>query len=252
MSCYNKKFTTKEVKEYENVKSILFTKFKLNTANNIYLILNKINKHKHSLGNYVECGTFKGSTLLSVAQFCKQNDINTKLVGVDTFGGFPNKNSHNPLDLPEYFKTLFKNQKITESHFNKAKLRTNNFTNISHLESEYFLNIEEVFTNCSKYKNIELIKGTFEDVTPTYSEPISILHLDGDLYSGYLTCLNNLYDNVIPGGCIIFDEYYSHKYPGARVAVDEFFLGKESEGHFEKYITPEGHERWCFEKLTNN
>ena len=66
-----------------------------------------------------------------------------------------------------------------------------------------------------------------------------------------MTCLTNLYDNVIPGGCIIFDEYYSYKYPGARVAVDEFFSEKENEGHFEKYITPEGYERWCFEKIIN-
>ena len=248
MDCHYKKFTTQEVKEYENIKSILSTKFTLNPISNIYLILNKINKHRHLLGNYVECGTFRGSTLLSAAQFCEQNNINTKLVGIDTFGGFPNKDFYNPLDLPEYFETLFKDQKITESHFNKAKLRTNNFTSTSHLESNYFLNVEEVFANCNKYKNIELIRGTFEDITPIYNEPISVLHLDGDLYDSYITCLTNLYNNIIPGGCVIFDEYYSHKYPGARVAVDEFFLGKENEGHFEKYITSEGHERWCFEK----
>ena len=58
--------------------------------------------------------------------------------------------------------------------------------------------------------------------------------------------LDNLYDNVISGGAVIFDEYYSHKYPGARVAVNEFFLDKK--GHFEKYLTDEGHERWCFIK----
>ena len=66
------------------------------------------------------------------------------------------------------------------------------------------------------------------------------------LYKSYLTCLDNLYDNVISGGAVIFDEYYSHKYPGARVAVNEFFLDKK--GHFEKYLTDEGHERWCFIK----
>ena len=62
----------------------------------------------------------------------------------------------------------------------------------------------------------------------------------------YKECLNLLYDKVISGGSIIFDEYYSHKYPGARIAIDEFFKGKT--GHFEKYITPEGFERWCFVK----
>ena len=251
MSYQYKKFTLQEVKEYESIKLTLSTKFNLNVINNIYLILNKINKHKNSLGNYVECGTFRGSTLLSAAQYCEQNGIGTKLVGIDTFGGFPYTGPHNPLDLPEYFIHLFKSQKITQDHFEKAKVRTNNFTNLAHLKSEYFLDTKQIFSNCSVFKNINLIKGTFEKVTPTYNEPISVLHLDGDLYDSYMTCLTNLYDNVIPGGCIIFDEYYSYKYPGARVAVDEFFSEKENEGHFEKYITPEGYERWCFEKIIN-
>ena len=58
--------------------------------------------------------------------------------------------------------------------------------------------------------------------------------------------LNLLYKNVIKGGCVIFDEYYSYKYPGAKIAVDEFFVGKQ--GYFEKYVTSEGFERWCFIK----
>ena len=55
-----------------------------------------------------------------------------------------------------------------------------------------------------------------------------------------------LYKNIVSGGSVIFDEYYSHKYPGARIAVNEFFENKK--GYFEKYITPEGFERWCFIK----
>jgi hypothetical protein len=251
MKVNHKQFSPTEISQYENVKNTIWEKFKLNTVNNVYLILNKINKHKNSLGDFVECGTFKGSTLLTAAQFCKENNISKKLVGIDTFGGFPYKGSNNPFDLPEFFEVLFKNQKISQTHFNQAKLRTDNFTNLSHLNSEYFLDTEEVFANCKSYKNIELIVGTFESITPTYDKPISILHLDGDLYGSYTTCLNNLYNNIIPGGCIIFDEYYSHKYPGARVAVDEFFADKENEGYFEKYITSEGHERWCFEKNVN-
>ena len=66
------------------------------------------------------------------------------------------------------------------------------------------------------------------------------------MYESYLECLNKLYENIVVGGSIIFDEYYSHKYPGARIAVNEFFENKE--GYFEKYITPDGFERWCFIK----
>ena len=78
---------------------------------------------------------------------------------------------------------------------------------------------------------------------------MNLLHLDCDLYESYLTCLNNLYKNVVNKGVIVFDEYYSHKYPGARIAIDEFFEDKK--GTFEYYVTSEGHERWCFIKEEN-
>ena len=100
------------------------------------------------------------------------------------------------------FPILLFDDSITEDHYNKAKLRTDNFKNISHLENEYFLNVDEVFNNCNKFNNVSLIKGTFEEITPNFKNKISILHLDGDLYESYLTCLDNLYDNVVEGGTL--------------------------------------------------
>ena len=93
------------------------------------------------------------------------------------------------------------------------------------------------------------MKGKFKDKLINFNKKINILHIDCDLYDSYLECLNNLYKNLVGGGVVIFDEYYSHKYPGARLAVNEFFLDKK--GFFEKYITPDGFERWCFVKGKN-
>ena len=73
------------------------------------------------------------------------------------------------------------------------------------------------------------------------------MHLDCDLYQSYLDVLNGLYKNVKQGGSIIFDEYYSLKYPGARIAVNEFFYNQPVD-RFEKYITQESFERWCVVK----
>ena len=53
--------------------------------------------------------------------------------------------------------------------------------------------------------------------------------------------LNQLYDIVIPNGVIIFDEYYSHKYPGALKAVIDFFSDKD--GKLEYCVTSEGFDR---------
>ena len=118
-----------------------------------------------------------------------------------------------------------------------------------HLKSNYFEDVNDVFEKAKKFQNVELIKGSFSDTTPNFDKKICLLHLDCDLYESYLTCLNNLYKNVVNKGVIVFDEYYSHKYPGARIAIDEFFEDKK--GTFEYYVTSEGHERSCFIKEEN-
>jgi|TARA_R110000787_G_scaffold283522_1_gene396446 hypothetical protein len=248
MKIKEKIFTKEHLEECEYIKQQARDKFNLTPVNNICLILLKLKELNERKGHYVECGTYRGNTLIPSALYAEYHGYfqNQKLIGVDTFKGFPSTTQHDPRDLPTYFKTLRSQNQITEDHFKKSKLRTENFQNVSHLENTYFLDTQEVFNNCSKFKNISLLQGTFDSILPNFKEKISILHLDGDLYKSYLTCLENLYDNVIDGGVVIFDEYYSHKYPGARVAVNEFFLDKN--GHFEKYLTIEGHERWCFIK----
>ena len=246
-----KEFTQTHLDDCSDIKKLAKEKFNLSPVNNICLILQKLKVLSNTDGDYVECGTYRGNTLLPAALYSSSKGYfqKKKLIGVDTFEGFPLTDKHDFRDIPNYFTVLRSKNLISEEHFNKAKIRTNNFNDLSHLENEYFLDTKEVFENCSKFNNIELLKGTFESVLPTFNKKISVLHLDGDLYHSYLTCLNNLYDNVINEGAIIFDEYYSCKYPGARVAVDEFFENKK--GYFEQYITEEGHERWCFIKQEN-
>jgi hypothetical protein len=36
-----------------------------------------------------------------------------------------------------------------------------------------------------------------------------------------------LWSNTIKGGIFYLDEYYSLKFPGAKIAVDEFLVGKK-------------------------
>tara|TARA_B100001094_G_scaffold101258_1_gene97406 strand:+ start:196 stop:942 length:747 start_codon:yes stop_codon:yes gene_type:complete len=215
-------------------------------VNNSYLIFQKLIENKNTIGKYVECGVFMGGTLMSAVNFTKENDINFNFVGVDTFDGFPSVLEHNKNDLPQKFIDLYNDKLISEEHFEKAKIRTDNFSNIAHLEPPYFKNnFSHLFTFC-EINNVSLLKGKFEDTLDKLDEDINILHIDCDLYDSYLECLNKLYKKIVSGGSIIFDEYYSHKYPGARIAVNEFFTDKE--GYFEKYITPGGFERWCFNK----
>jgi len=44
--------------------------------------------------------------------------------------------------------------------------------------------------------------------------PLRLLHLDLDLYSGYKSALERLYEYVVDSGVIRFDEYGELKWPG--------------------------------------
>ena len=62
--------------------------------------------------------------------------------------------------------------------------------------------------------------------TRDQNKKIFFLHLDVDLYSSYKICLEKLWNNVIKGGIVCFDEYSDPKWPGAKEAVDEFLKKK--------------------------
>lgn len=67
--------------------------------------------------------------------------------------------------------------------------------------------------------NVTLIKGWFDETLPTFlrdrpQTPLSLLHVDCDLYSSTKTILANLQNRIVPGTLIVFDEYWN--YPGWR------------------------------------
>lgn len=71
--------------------------------------------------------------------------------------------------------------------------------------------------------NVELMVGLFEDTLAAFCEhnkgrPVSLLHIDCDLYSSTQTIFKFLREKIIPGTIIVFDEYIN--YPGWQ--QDEF------------------------------
>ena len=71
---------------------------------------------------------------------------------------------------------------------------------------------------------VTFVPGRLQDSLPAYDGgPIAFLHLDVDFYASYKTALELLYEHVVPGGIVAFDEYGQKTWPGATRAVDEFF-----------------------------
>jgi len=76
-------------------------------------------------------------------------------------------------------------------------------------------------------EKFQLIKGWFSDTVPQLKLPekIALLRLDGDWYDSTMVCLDYLFDQVVPGGIIVIDDYFA--WDGCSRAVHDF-LSKKS------------------------
>ena len=210
-------------------------------VNNFYLICDKIYTCDKPNVNVVECGVYNGGTLIPVSIYCDTIDKQVNITGIDSFKGFPKTEIH-PIDKFDTFTIQHFFGDITTDHYEKAT----ECYNSSYLNNEYFNDVSQHIFDFAKENDIRLVEGYFDNLLQVYDQDIDVLFLDCDLYESYLSCLHNLYDNITPGGCVIFDEYFTYKYPGAKVAIDEFFEPKS--GYFERYKTPSDYERWCYIK----
>ena len=159
-------------------------------------------------GHIIECGVFRGSTLLGMAHRLACRGIrDVKLIGCDSFQGFPAPSKEDALQ---------------DGTFHERALQG------VYRETSYEALCSRV-SALGYAQNIQILKGFFNDTLPQLSEmKFSIVHLDCDLYQSYMTCLDFLYPRLLPGGYMVFDEYdiAMPVYPGARKAIDEFFANR--------------------------
>ena len=187
-------------------------------------------------GNIFEFGVYRGSSLIASALILKEMGSKKKVFGFDSFKGFP---SYSKEDNLENFYT-YKEKNFSEEFIKKfekfKKLKTmitgiNDFNKVSIASSLDFreTSYQSILKKIDylKLDNIEIIQGPFsETVADFFNEnkcKISSANLDCDLYEGYKICLPIIYDNLAKSGYVHLDEYFSFKYPGAKIACDEFF-----------------------------
>ena len=159
-------------------------------------------------GVIVECGVGAGFSLSVLS-----NISNKKIYAFDSFEGFPHEISHHD------HKNLLNVLKFNKWHY---KLMT--VQKVKENLSNSGINIEDI------EKKIIFRKGFFPNSFQGFTEKISFLHLDVDLYKSYKECLEFFFPKVIIGGIVTFDEYYEKisdspkgwDWRGANVAIDEF------------------------------
>jgi hypothetical protein len=217
-------------------------------------------------GDYYEFGVFQGSSIISIALLFKKLGITKKLYGFDSFEGFP---SYSANDSFSNFDKLYKSKKISKVHYahviNLKKIkefnqRLNN--NKSSLEAKNISSSNDFSNNSYSFlkkkikllglKNIILIKGDFKKTIPSFfkkntKKKVFAANIDCDLYDSYTTVLTHTWPRLNKNGIILLDEYYSLKFPGARIAADDFFKINKIKP-FKKKSWNTDFERWYIKK----
>ena len=143
--------------------------------------------------SFVECGVAKGGCLAVMKAFAAGN----KIFGFDSFEGMPDLTSEDEEEGRRWVGC-----------------------NLSGGEAEVY----RTFEMCNlDLRRVHVVKGYFEDTIPRYIStvgPVAILRLDNDWYKSTRFCLEALYDNVMAGGVVLVDDYWTFK--GCRKAVEEF------------------------------
>jgi len=180
------------------------------TGNCVDYLFDFLDELREVEGAIVEFGVYRGGMLASMALWMRYRGMEDTLIGLDTFCGYPG--------LEQFSDTSVE---VVRSLFFALGLGAPN-----------------------------LVAGDFKVTVGRLPYKIKLVFIDCDLYESYMSALNGCYDRMVRGGVIVFDEYYSKKYPGARVAVDEFFSDKPEKPEL-LVVEERGWERWCVRVRSN-
>ncbi len=77
-------------------------------------------------------------------------------------------------------------------------------------------------------QDVHIHKGWFAETLRDFPRDcaIAVLRLDGDWYESTMSCLENLYDQVLPGGIVIIDDYLD--WDGCTRAVHDFLSSRKA------------------------
>lgn len=150
-------------------------------------------------GDVLEAGVWRGGAMVYARGILNSLNSDKKVVCCDSFEGLPPPDpSKYPLDEGATYHTY-------ECLAVGLEEVRNNFLRFHVYDSE----------------KVKFVKGFFADSLkgPLPFTELSVLRLDGDMYSSTIETLDSLYDKVSSGGYIIIDDY---ALPGCHHATNDF------------------------------
>ena len=188
-----------------------FTRFSTKRSIARFIVKHEMYKKiLNTTGIIVECGVFNGSGLFTWAQLqniYEPTNYTRKIVGFDTFSGFPEVN-----------------EEVDNAGVLKSKIGDLNGSSLD----EMYLSVEKYNNerHLSHIPNIELVQGNFMDTSTKYFEQnphsiISLLYLDFDLYEPTKKALETFLPHMPKGSIVAFDEINCNSFPGETKAMNE-------------------------------
>jgi O-methyltransferase len=154
-------------------------------------------------GDFVECGVFKGDFAWVVLQTLGVTNI-PKFFLYDSFEGFS----------PDY-------SDATDYPLNPGFL---DFANKHYQVPGMYEYVRDRFAG---FSNVEVVKGFLPDALAlACPERIGFLHVDLNSPRAEVGVLEQLFDRVVPGGVIVFDDYGWKLFEKQKEAEDEFMKAR--------------------------
>jgi len=160
-------------------------------------------------GDVVECGVWKGGSMMAVAEtFLKSGDTSKNLYLLDTFEGMPPP-TENDVDIAGVTAESLlgsADKEIEESVWCRATLDV----------------VKDALASTGyPDEKVHFIKGMVEQTIPQFvPDKIALLRLDTDWYESTKHEMEHLFPRLSKGGVLIIDDY-GH-WQGARKAIDEY------------------------------
>ena len=149
--------------------------------NNLEYCINIIIKDNID-GDFLEAGVWRGGASIFMKALSTIFNTNKKIFVADSFDGFPKESNHDNINFWQ------------------------------NVDDKIKVSLETVKDNFTKYNllddNVIFLKGFFKDTLYTDEiKKLSLLRLDGDLYSSTMDTLDSLYPKLEDGGFVIIDDY---------------------------------------------
>ena len=211
-------------------------------------------------GDILEAGVYQGCSLLGMAVMLKEIGSDKKVYGFDSFSGFPP--IYDAKDDFRQFDRLLSQKGISETHYNSVQKNllirsqlSGHKVDPSTISGSGDFSLTSLELVAKKIEilgldNVVLIDGPFDQTMTPENGPQNIMCalMDCDLYQSHVTAFDFIWPRLVNEGLIYLDEYYSLKFPGARIATHEF-METHHGAELERFPSSPGEfERWALRK----